>query len=43
VSPHNCDEEIEYVREALEIADKVKMGILESIENEDELRRMWKL
>ncbi|MEK9200701.1 MAG: CRISPR-associated endonuclease Cas2 [Patescibacteria group bacterium] len=41
VNPFDCEQELKYIREILDIPDGVKMGVLEKIENEGELREMF--
>lgn len=43
VCPYDCEKEIKYVREVVGIPDQVKLGLLEKIENEDDLKKWWNL
>ncbi len=43
LNPFDCTSEVKYIREVLEIPDEVKMGVLEEVENEDELRKWFDL
>jgi DNA-binding transcriptional regulator PaaX len=43
VSPFDCEKEIKYIREVVGIPDQVKLGLLESIENEEDLKKWWDL
>jgi len=43
VSPYDCDGEVKYLREVLNIADDVKLGIIEKIENEEDLKKWFKV
>ena len=43
VSPFDVTDEIKYLREVLEIPHGVKMGVLESIENAEELKEIFEL
>jgi len=41
VYPFPCDKEIKFVREVIGVPHEVKLGILEKIENEEELKRIF--
>ncbi len=41
VHPFPCDKEIKFVREIIGVPHEVKLGILERVENEDELKRIF--
>lgn len=43
VSPYDCENEVKYIREVLGIPHGVKLGVLERIENEQDLKKIWKL
>jgi DNA-binding MarR family transcriptional regulator len=43
ICPYNCEAEVRYIREILEIPHEVKLGTLEKIENELELKRKFNL
>ena len=43
VSPYPCEEEVAYIREVLDIPHEVKLGLLERIENEADLKKIFKL
>lgn len=43
VSPYDCEKEVKYLREVLEVPHEVKMGLLERLENERELKDIFKL
>lgn len=43
VTPYECKAEIDYLREALDIRDGVRIGVLESIEGEEELKKEFGL
>jgi hypothetical protein len=43
VSPYDIDDEIKYLREILEVPNDIKLGLLEKIENEEELRDWFNL
>ena len=43
VSPYDVADEIKYLREVLEIPHGVKMGVLEWIENSEELKEVFEL
>ena len=43
VSPYDIEKEIKYVREILGIPDEVKIGIMEKIENEEDLKEWFEL
>lgn len=43
VSPYDCVQEIEYLREILEVPHSVKWGVLEKMENDEDLRRWFDL
>ena len=43
VGPFDCEKEIKYTREVLDIPHGVKLGILEKIENDDDLRKIFKI
>jgi hypothetical protein len=41
VSPFDCENEIKYIREILEVPHEVKIGVLERIENDEDLREWF--
>lgn len=43
IHPFACEKEIQYLREILNVPHAVKMGLLEKIENEEELKRIFKI
>lgn len=43
VCPYDCDNEIKYLREVLEVPSEVKIGVMERIENEEDLKKIFKL
>ena len=43
VCPYDCEDEVKYLREVLEIPSEVKWGVMERIENEEELKEVFKL
>ena len=43
LTPFDYEGEVEYLRELLEIPHEVKIGVLEKIENEEELREMFEV
>jgi hypothetical protein len=43
VCPYDCSKEVEYIREVLDIPHGVKLGLLEKIENDDDLRKWFGL
>ncbi len=43
VNPYDCEREIKYLREILEIPHSVKYGIMEKMENDEELRNWFGL
>lgn len=42
IHPFDCEQEIEFLREVLEIPHQVKTGVLEKVENEKDLKRIFK-
>lgn len=43
VCPYDCDKEVKYIREILGVPHEVKVGLLEKLENERELRDVFGL
>ncbi|MEK7155220.1 MAG: CRISPR-associated endonuclease Cas2 [Patescibacteria group bacterium] len=43
VGPYPCEEEAAYIREVLDIPHGVKLGLLEKIENEADLKKIFNL
>lgn len=43
VCPYDCEKEVSYLREVLDVPHGVKMGVLERIENDEDLREMFGL
>jgi CRISPR-associated endonuclease Cas2 len=43
INPYNYENEIKYIREILEIPHEVKVGTLEKVENESELKKHFNL
>lgn len=43
VCPYDCEEEVKYLREALNVPHEVKLGVLEKVENENELKKIFGL
>ena len=43
VSPYDCDREIQYLREILDVPHSVKIGVLEQLENSEDLKKIFKL
>lgn len=43
ISPFDCVAEIKYLREILDIPHEVKLGLMDKIENEEELKSIFKL
>ncbi len=43
VGPYPCEEEVAYIREILDIPHAVKLGLLEKIENEADLKKIFSL
>lgn len=43
VTPYDCEKEVMYLREVLGVPHGVKMGVLESLENSDDLKKIFKL
>ena len=43
VCPYNCEDEVKYLREVLEVPHEVKLGVLEKVENDRELKEIFGL
>ena len=43
VYPFDCDKEVKYLREVLNVPHEVKLGVLEKVENDRELREIFGL
>lgn len=43
VCPYDCENEVKYLREILEVPHEVKLGVLEKVENDRELREIFGL
>ena len=43
VCPFDCENEVKYLREVLDVPHGVKMGVLEKVENDEDLRKMFGL
>lgn len=43
VTPYDCEKEIKYIREILNIPHGVKIGVLESLENSEDLEKVFGL
>jgi phenylacetic acid degradation operon negative regulatory protein len=43
ISPYDCQNELKYIREVLDIPHGVKLGVLGEIENEEELKKWFDL
>ena len=43
VFPYPCNKEIQYLREVYEIPHSVKLALVENMENDDDLRRIFHL
>lgn len=43
VCPYNCEDEVKYLREVLGVPHEVKWGVLEIIENSQDLKKIFKL
>jgi CRISPR/Cas system-associated protein endoribonuclease Cas2 len=43
VSPYGCDDEIKYIREVLEAGHGIKLAVVESLENDEDLREWFGL
>jgi hypothetical protein len=41
VTPYDCEREIQYLREILEIPHEVKYGVLERLDNDDDLKKWF--
>lgn len=43
ISPFDCDKEIQYLREMLDVPHSVKIGLLERLENSEDLKKIFNL
>lgn len=43
INPFDCRQEIEYIKEALNVSAGVKMGVLDQIDEEEELKKIFKI
>ena len=41
VIPYDCDNEIKYIREALNVPHAIKLAVVESLENDEDLRQWF--